>query len=151
NGIDGLVSGAIGAAIAGAQPVLAIVGDVSFLHDVGALAMLRSVATPLVVLVIDNDGGRIFEALPIPRQRPSAAPLPLVTTPHGIDLGAVARAFGVACVESRDASETQRAVAAAIASPRATIVRALVEPRDAITAFDALTASFARAFYGEAR
>jgi 2-succinyl-5-enolpyruvyl-6-hydroxy-3-cyclohexene-1-carboxylate synthase len=64
--------------------------------------------------------------------------MPLFTTPHGVDLAAVVRAFGVACVETIDASETARAVAAALTVPGATIVRAVVDPHDARDAFAAL-------------
>jgi 2-succinyl-5-enolpyruvyl-6-hydroxy-3-cyclohexene-1-carboxylate synthase len=138
NGIDGLVSGAIGVAIAEAKPVIAIVGDVSFLHDLNALHALRTLHSPLVVVVVDNGGGRIFESLPIAGMPAMGEMLPLFTTPHGVDLTAVVRAFGVACVETVDASETARAVASALTVPGATIVRAVVDPHDARDAFAAL-------------
>jgi 2-succinyl-5-enolpyruvyl-6-hydroxy-3-cyclohexene-1-carboxylate synthase len=139
NGIDGLVSGAIGVAIAEAAPVLAIVGDVSFLHDLNALTALGTLRSPLVVVVVDNGGGRIFESLPIARLAVTADAMPLFTTPHGVDLAAATRAFGVTCVECVDARETAKAVTSAMASPHATVVRAIVDPHDAFDAFAALT------------
>jgi 2-succinyl-5-enolpyruvyl-6-hydroxy-3-cyclohexene-1-carboxylate synthase len=65
NGIDGLVSGAAGAAAAQDTPALLLLGDVSFAHDVGGLAAARDVAVPFAIVVVDNGGGRIFEQLPI--------------------------------------------------------------------------------------
>ena len=148
NGIDGLVSGAIGVAIADGSPVLAIVGDVSFVHDLHALAIAREVRSPLVVVVVDNGGGRIFESLPIASVAATADAMPLFTTPHGIDLALASRAFGVPCVETRDALETSRAVTRAMATPCLTVVRAIVEPDDAHKAFLSLVTAFAARVHG---
>ncbi len=150
NGIDGLVSGALGAAISGEKPVVAIVGDVSFVHDMNALAAMSLLETPLIVVVIDNGGGRIFESLPLARIPSMADAMPLFTTPHGIDLAAAARAFGIACVETMSAAETARAVTSAAEKPGATVVRAIVDPHDAQTAFSALVSAFETSFYGAA-
>jgi 2-succinyl-5-enolpyruvyl-6-hydroxy-3-cyclohexene-1-carboxylate synthase len=64
NGIDGLISSGIGAAAATGRPTTIVTGDLGLLHDVGGLAALRDVETPVRVLVIDNDGGGIFHFLP---------------------------------------------------------------------------------------
>jgi 2-succinyl-5-enolpyruvyl-6-hydroxy-3-cyclohexene-1-carboxylate synthase len=64
NGIDGLVSSGIGAAHASGRPTTIVTGELGFLHDIGALATLRDVTTPVRVLVIDNNGGGIFHFLP---------------------------------------------------------------------------------------
>lgn len=63
NGIDGVVSTAAGAAAAG-RPTAVVVGDVSFLHDLNALWLAREHALPLLVVVVNNDGGGIFHYLP---------------------------------------------------------------------------------------
>ena len=67
SGIDGLLAGAIGARIAAPEgrAVTLLYGDVSALHDVGSFAALAGVRLPLVIVVVNNRGGRIFEALPI--------------------------------------------------------------------------------------
>ncbi len=64
NGIDGLVSSGIGAAHASGRPTTIVTGDLGLLHDVGGLAALRDVSTPVRIVVIDNDGGGIFGFLP---------------------------------------------------------------------------------------
>ncbi len=63
NGIDGVVSSAAGAAAAG-RPTAAVVGDVAFLHDLNALWLVREYALPLLLVVVNNDGGGIFHYLP---------------------------------------------------------------------------------------
>lgn len=64
NGIDGLVSSGIGAAHASGHPTTIVTGDLGLLHDIGGLAALREVETPVRIVVIDNDGGGIFHFLP---------------------------------------------------------------------------------------
>ena len=64
NGIDGLVSSGIGAAQASGRPTTIVTGDLGLLHDIGGLAALRDVETPVRIVVIDNDGGGIFHFLP---------------------------------------------------------------------------------------
>jgi 2-succinyl-5-enolpyruvyl-6-hydroxy-3-cyclohexene-1-carboxylate synthase len=64
NGIDGLISSGIGAARASGRPTTIVTGELGFLHDIGALAALRDVSTPVRIVVIDNGGGGIFHFLP---------------------------------------------------------------------------------------
>ena len=64
NGIDGLVSSAIGAASASGRPTWLVLGDLALHHDSNGLAALRHSAAPVRIVVINNDGGGIFEFLP---------------------------------------------------------------------------------------
>lgn len=94
-GIDGLIASATGATHAG-RPVLLILGDVSFAHDVGALLVARDHArAPLSILVIDNGGGQIFAGLPIARTISTETLTDTFLTPPALDVGAIAAAFGV--------------------------------------------------------
>ena len=66
SGIDGNLATAAGLAAASSEPVIALVGDLAALHDLNSLALMRAItATPLVVVVLNNDGGGIFHHLPI--------------------------------------------------------------------------------------
>ncbi|MBY5923246.1 2-succinyl-5-enolpyruvyl-6-hydroxy-3-cyclohexene-1-carboxylic-acid synthase [Ferrimonas balearica] len=68
SGIDGLLATSCGVALATAKPTVLVVGDLSLLHDLNSLALARSLKTPLVVLVLNNDGGSIFNLLPVPNE-----------------------------------------------------------------------------------
>ena len=61
----GVEAGAAGAASVLERPVTLLLGDLAFLHDLGGLATLRARRHPFVIVVVQNQGGRIFEELPI--------------------------------------------------------------------------------------
>ncbi|MGI9020044.1 MAG: 2-succinyl-5-enolpyruvyl-6-hydroxy-3-cyclohexene-1-carboxylic-acid synthase [Solirubrobacterales bacterium] len=64
NGIDGLVSSGIGAAIASGRPTWILTGDLGLFHDLSSLALLAGSEAPVRLIVFDNGGGGIFEFLP---------------------------------------------------------------------------------------
>ena len=101
NGIDGVVSTALGSAAVADGPVALVVGDIAFLHDLNALVAARLHGLSATIVLVNNDGGGIFSFLP---QAQPAAALPgsglpehyeeLFGTPHGIDLAPIVRALG---------------------------------------------------------
>lgn len=94
SGIDGSVSTALGAAAAGDGPAVAVIGDLALLHDVNGLRAASACGIPLVLVVIDNDGGGIFHLLPVREHEPHFEPY--FATPHGLDLRHAAELYGVA-------------------------------------------------------
>ena len=93
NGIDGIVSTAIGVAKGSGAPTLLVVGDLAFLHDAGGLRAARDLRTPMAILLLENGGGGIFSHLPVAQHADAFEPL--FGTPHGCDLSAVSRACGI--------------------------------------------------------
>ncbi|OQY07499.1 MAG: 2-succinyl-5-enolpyruvyl-6-hydroxy-3-cyclohexene-1-carboxylic-acid synthase [Planctomycetales bacterium 4572_13] len=65
SGIDGVLSTAIGLTTARETPTTLVIGDVAFMYDLNALALLSRQALPIIVVVINNQGGGIFDFLPI--------------------------------------------------------------------------------------
>jgi len=99
NGIDGVVSTALGSAAAGVGPVALVVGDVSFLHDLNALVAARLHALSATIVLVNNDGGGIFSFLPQATAAEPGTGLPehyeeLFGTPHRIDVGPIVTALG---------------------------------------------------------
>ena len=93
NGIDGLISSGIGAAHASGRPTTIVTGDLGLLHDIGGLAALRDVATPVRIVVIDNDGGGIFHFLPQAEALDADEFEALLGTPRGVDAARARRAL----------------------------------------------------------
>jgi 2-succinyl-5-enolpyruvyl-6-hydroxy-3-cyclohexene-1-carboxylate synthase len=93
NGIDGLVSSGIGAAHASGRPTTIVTGELGFLHDIGSLAALRDVSTPVRVLVIDNGGGGIFHFLPQRSALDAAEFEALFGTPRSVSVERAAALF----------------------------------------------------------
>ncbi|GFR45865.1 hypothetical protein Agub_g7316 [Astrephomene gubernaculifera] len=97
SGIDGVLSTAAGFAEGLSRPTTLLVGDVSFLHDVNGLNLLRAgeLRPPLTVVLVNNAGGGIFSFLPIASAVPEDEFTPLWATPQNVDLEAMCRAQGI--------------------------------------------------------
>jgi len=114
SGIDGLVSSAIGAALAhqaaGGGPAVALLGDLAFLHDSPGLLLGPDEPRPdLCLVVVNNDGGGIFSDL---EQARFAGPFERVFgTPHGTDVAGLARAAGLPCTRLEHPGELDKALA----------------------------------------
>jgi 2-succinyl-5-enolpyruvyl-6-hydroxy-3-cyclohexene-1-carboxylate synthase len=125
NGIDGVVSTAIGVALGGAiggAPTYALVGDLAFVHDSTALVALASRDVDLTVVVVDNDGGGIFSFLPQASALAADRFEQLFGTPHGTDCAALARAHGLPAVEVSTPAALERALRPA-PGPRVVVAR----------------------------
>ena len=93
SGIDGNIATAIGIAKGLGMPLIAIIGDLTFLHDLTSLALVKQISQPIHFIVINNDGGGIFHFLPILKNKPSLEPF--FTSPHSLDLKHAAPLFGL--------------------------------------------------------
>jgi 2-succinyl-5-enolpyruvyl-6-hydroxy-3-cyclohexene-1-carboxylate synthase len=121
-GIDGTISTAVGAALVHGRPAFALMGDLTFLHDLTGLVTGTGEPVPdLTIVVPDNDGGGIFAQLEPGQDRHAHDYSRVFGTPHGRDLVAVARALGWA--SSSVASAAELAAALARGGPHVVVVR----------------------------
>jgi 2-succinyl-5-enolpyruvyl-6-hydroxy-3-cyclohexene-1-carboxylate synthase len=67
NGIDGVVSSALGASVV-QQPLVLVIGDLSFYHDLNGLLAAKLHRLNATIIVINNNGGGIFSFLPQSKQ-----------------------------------------------------------------------------------
>ena len=140
SGIDGLIAGATGAASAIDQggATFLLLGDVSFLHDLASLALTRACRSPLVIVVINNDGGRIFEELPIAKRGDlSESVLTRFTTPHGMTLQKAAELFSASYAQPASVDALRRALRDA-RERGCSVIEAVVPPSEARELFASL-------------
>ncbi|HTM00777.1 MAG TPA: 2-succinyl-5-enolpyruvyl-6-hydroxy-3-cyclohexene-1-carboxylic-acid synthase [Candidatus Omnitrophota bacterium] len=93
NGIDGVLSTALGASAAAGAPALVVLGDLSFHHDLNGLAALREGHARAVIVVVNNDGGGIFSMLPVAEHGEVFERY--FGTPHGLDFEHAAALYGI--------------------------------------------------------
>jgi 2-succinyl-5-enolpyruvyl-6-hydroxy-3-cyclohexene-1-carboxylate synthase len=121
NGIDGVVSTALGVAASGTWRTVVLLGDLAFLHDVSGLVNRPEV--PCTFVVVDNGGGGIFSFLPQATKLGPEVFEPLFGTPPTSDLSAVARGFGLPVEEVTKLSELGPALASPPDGPSVVRVR----------------------------
>ena len=104
NGIDGVISTAVGVALGSGAPTHLLIGDVALLHDVNGLISLPTRGVDLNIYVTNNDGGSIFSFLP---QGTAVEEAPFETvygTPHGVKFKDIAAAYGLGYVDASSGS-----------------------------------------------
>ena len=112
NGIDGLISSGIGAAHASGRPTTIVTGDLGLLHDLGGLAALREVPTPVRIVVVDNGGGGIFHFLPQEQAMAGEEFEALLGTPRGVDVAKAAALFDLPHTHLESLTDLPAALAA---------------------------------------
>jgi len=126
SGIDGLLSTAAGVQRATARPTLAIVGDLSALYDLNALALLRQASAPFVLLVVNNNGGQIFSLLPTPpaeRER-------FYLMPQNVHFDHAAAMFELPYHRPENWAQLEQALSEAWQRPGATVIEVVVNETD---------------------
>lgn len=122
NGIDGVVSTAVGAALAhqsvGGGPAFALMGDLALLHDQNGLVIGPGEPRPeLILVVVDNDGGGIFGSLEQAAPQFADVYERVFGTPTGMDLRALLAAHGVTVHDGLDAALTGTGIRAVVVGP----------------------------------
>lgn len=134
SGIDGNTSMALGVAASTGRTTVCLTGDLAFLHDIGALMTVARHSVPLVVVVIDNAGGGIFEFLPQGQQVERDAFEDLFATSHKIDLMHAAKLYGMSFSSAHDTGELRRSLEWALTEGRSSVIRAEVSRRASVQA-----------------
>jgi 2-succinyl-5-enolpyruvyl-6-hydroxy-3-cyclohexene-1-carboxylate synthase len=147
NGIDGTVSGALGAAAARAGPVVLLIGDVALAYDLGALASAQRLGLSLTIVLLNNDGGGIFHFLPVAREGDAFAEH--VATPHGLDFARAAELYGCGYERTDDPDAFRPALDRSLEAEGVSIVEVRTDREDNVAlhrrVWDAVGAALRRA------
>ena len=136
NGIDGTVSSAFGAAAVSAGPVVLLIGDVALAHDVGGLLAARRLGLPLTIVLLNNDGGGIFEFLPVAGERDAFEEH--IATPHGLDFAHAAALYGCAHELVEDVGGLRAALERSVGAPGTAILEVRTDRADNLALHRAL-------------
>jgi len=124
SGIDGIISTAAGFALGIGEPLILVVGDMTFLHDTNGLSFLKDIPTQMIIVVVNNSGNGIFATLPIAKSTDVFERY--FKVPHRYDLSGASKIFGikhqVACTEP----EFEELYQAALLSQESLVIEAII-------------------------
>lgn len=92
NGIDGTLSTALGLAHDSGRPAVLLTGDLALLHDTNGFLLRSKLRGSLTILLINNNGGGIFEHLPVATCEPFEE---FFATPQEVDFASLCKTYGV--------------------------------------------------------
>jgi 2-succinyl-5-enolpyruvyl-6-hydroxy-3-cyclohexene-1-carboxylate synthase len=111
NGIDGVVSTAVGVAAESGQITALLIGDIALLHDTNGLLNLMQREVDLKIVVVDNNGGGIFSFLPQATTLDPQRFEQLFGTPHNVDIGQLVQAHGLPNATVKNVAQLKAAIA----------------------------------------
>ncbi len=115
SGIDGNVSTALGIGMARTgKPLAALLGDITLIHDMNGLLAIRRCGVPITLVLLNNDGGGIFQRLPVREIEPAFRDYFL--TPHGLDFAQAAAMYSLQYIRADDRDSFRQAFAEAVNS-----------------------------------
>ncbi len=121
SGIDGNLSTALGMALANGHPLTAIVGDITFYHDMNGLYPITQLSHhPITIILINNNGGGIFNRLPIAQIEPPFTRL--FRAPHNLDFAPAAEMYGLAYERVNGRSHFRQLLAHSQQDPRPRLI-----------------------------
>ncbi|MCY7337904.1 MAG: thiamine pyrophosphate-dependent enzyme, partial [Chamaesiphon sp.] len=145
SGIEGAIASATGFAAGLQAPVTAIVGDLSSLHDLNSLVLLQRSIQPVIVVIINNDGGGIFSFLPIAKSTEIFDTY--FGTPHGANFSHAAAMFELDYYHPQTADELIRDYHQALVDRRSAIIEVTTDRSENLSLHQALNLNIQQQFY----
>ncbi|MGP8308740.1 2-succinyl-5-enolpyruvyl-6-hydroxy-3-cyclohexene-1-carboxylic-acid synthase [Vibrio sp. YIC-376] len=106
SGIDGILATASGVQRSRRNPLLIYIGDTSALYDLNSLSLFTSNEQPTVIVITNNDGGAIFDILPVPLEHRQT----YYQMPHGYQFEHAAKQFGLSYQQPKTLEQYQALV-----------------------------------------
>lgn len=144
SGIDGLLATAAGVSIASNQPLVAMLGDMSALYDLNSLALFKHVRQPTILFVINNNGGAIFDMLPVE----DSVKEQYYRLGHGLDFSPAATMFGINYSRPYTWADLNSVLKQAYGRKETTLIEIKVNPNDGSKIYKSLIEQIAGAMIG---
>ncbi|PSP92392.1 2-succinyl-5-enolpyruvyl-6-hydroxy-3-cyclohexene-1-carboxylic-acid synthase [Halobacteriales archaeon QS_1_68_44] len=124
SGIDGITSSALGAGSATDDPLVAVTGDLAYLHDTNGLLAAERFGLDATVVCINNDGGGIFRLLPIEDHETFDE---WFRTPHGLDFGPTGELYGLEFARTDDRERFRELYADSVAAEGTQVIEVVTD------------------------
>ena len=145
SGIDGLLATVAGIGIGSNQPVVALVGDTSALYDLNSLALFKKLTQPTILFIINNNGGAIFDMLPVDTEVKDK----FYRMPHHTEFSQVASMFDLKYARPYTWADLSSVLKQAYSRREATVIEIKVAPNDGSTIYKRLIDQISYAVVGE--
>ena len=132
SGIDGTIASAAGFAVGLKLPVTLLVGDLAFLHDMNSLALLKNTPVPVIIVLVNNNGGNIFSMLPIAEFGQLFEKF--FITPHNLTFEKAAELFSLPYAQVASADDFGREYLAAMATGSSALIEVIIDRQQTIRA-----------------
>lgn len=128
SGIDGTIASAAGYAAGSGKPVVLVIGDLAFLHDLNSLELVARSEIPIMIVLLNNNGGNIFSLLPVAKHTDVFEQY--FITPHHRTFEASARQFDLPYERIDSLSQFGETFAAQVMTGTSTLLELIID-RDA--------------------
>ncbi|AMW16351.1 2-succinyl-5-enolpyruvyl-6-hydroxy-3-cyclohexene-1-carboxylic-acid synthase [Glaesserella parasuis] len=141
SGIDGLIATLAGIAKGSGQPTVAVIGDISALHDLNSVSLLRQISQPTILFVINNNGGAIFDMLPVDQKAKDK----FYRLSHSLEFSQIATMFGLEYLRPYTWADLGTKLKQAYARRGVTIVEIKVNDQEGSSLYKSLIEQISRA------
>lgn len=141
SGIDGLIATIAGIAKGSGAPTVAVIGDISTLHDLNSMALLRNITQPTLLFIINNSGGAIFDMLPVQPE----AKAKFYRLSHNLEFSQIATMFGLEYLRPYTWADLNTKLKQAYARKGVTIVEVKVNDQEGSNLYKSLLEQISRA------
>ena len=140
SGIDGNVSTALGIGAARRHsPLVAVLGDITLYHDMNGLLAINRCNRPVTIVLLNNDGGGIFQRLPIRQFQPEFSDF--FVTPHGLDFARVAALYDLNYIRADDRGSFRSAFSQSVGGGDSTLIEVRTDARQDLRRRSAIMAA----------
>ncbi|MDP8177372.1 2-succinyl-5-enolpyruvyl-6-hydroxy-3-cyclohexene-1-carboxylic-acid synthase [Pasteurella skyensis] len=141
SGIDGLIATMAGIAKGSEQATVGVIGDLSALHDLNSIALLRQIHHPTILFIINNSGGAIFDTLPVdPKVKAK-----YYRASHSFEFSQVAAMFGIDYIRPFTWADLKTKLMQAYVHKGVTLVEIKVNEQEGSSLYQAIAKQIARA------
>ena len=135
SGIDGQIATACGWAMGHRQPTIILLGDLSAMHDLNSLLLLRESPVPMTLIILNNDGGGIFSMLPVSKQKDVFERF--FGTPHGCEFTKVAAMFDLPYFQPENLEQFQKSFQEAWQSKKSSLIEVKTDRKKTVAQLQA--------------